>query len=125
VAITVAADMYPARPYTKSSLNQDFRKISVLAFGKDERQLRDMRRSGAVEGDAGGGSLEDKANKMATVDHNRLRLAYNPTNVPSVCRYDGLRAKGAKLLERRASKSVTAPPPVTLIKERRAAKPLK
>lgn len=118
----------PARPYTKSSLNQDFRKIRVLAFGKDEeRQLQDMRRSGAVEGDAGGGSIEDQANKMAnTVDHNaRLRLAYNPTNVPSVRRYDGSRAKGAKLLERRASKSVTAPPLVTLINERRAAKPLK
>jgi hypothetical protein len=31
----------PARPYTKSSLNQDFRKVRELAFGKDEkRQLR-------------------------------------------------------------------------------------
>jgi hypothetical protein len=47
----------PARPYTKSSLNQDFSKVRELAFGGDEaRQLQDMRRSGAVEGDAGGAS---------------------------------------------------------------------
>jgi hypothetical protein len=45
------------RPYTKSSLNQDFAAIRELAFGKHEkRQLQDMWRSGAVEGDAGGGS---------------------------------------------------------------------
>jgi hypothetical protein len=41
------------RPYTKSSLNQDFRTVRDLTFGKAEkRQLQDMRRSGAVEGDA-------------------------------------------------------------------------
>ena len=45
-------------PYTKSSLNQDFAAIRELAFGKHEkRQLQDMRRSRAVEGDAGGGSV--------------------------------------------------------------------
>jgi hypothetical protein len=26
------------RPYTKSSLNQDFRAVRVLAFGKDEKR---------------------------------------------------------------------------------------
>jgi hypothetical protein len=53
-----------ARPYTKSSLNQDFRAVRELAFGKDEkRQLQDMRRSGAVEGDVGGGSVEDQSNQ--------------------------------------------------------------
>jgi len=115
----------PARPYTKSSLNQDFRKVRELAFGEDEkRQLQDMRRSGAVEGDAGGGSVEDQANKMAnTVDRNKqLRNTYNPVNVASVRRFDEARVKGAKVLERRASKSVTAPPLVTLLNERRTAK---
>ena len=38
------------RRYTKSSLNQDFRAVRVLAFGKDEkRQLQDMRRSGRLK----------------------------------------------------------------------------
>jgi hypothetical protein len=83
-----------------------------------------MRRSGAVEGDAGGGSIEDQANKMAnTVDSNKqLRKTYNPVNVPSVRRYDENRLQGAKLLEQRASESVTAPPLVTLLKTRVSAK---
>jgi hypothetical protein len=86
-----------------------------------------MRRSGAVEGDAGGGSIEDQANKMAnTVDRNKqLRQTYNPTNVPSARRFDQARVKGAKALERRASKSVTSTPLMTLLNERRTAKPLK
>jgi hypothetical protein len=118
----------PARPYTKSSLNQDFSKVRELAFGKDEkRQLQDMRRSGAVEGDAGGASIEDQSNKMAnTVDSNkRLRSTYNPVNVPSVRRYDEKRVQGAKLLEQRATESVTSPPLVTLLKQRGERKSLK
>lgn len=117
----------PARPYTKSSLNQDFRKVGELAFGRDEmRQLQDMRRSGAVEGDAGGGSIEDQSNKMAnTVDRNKqLRKTYNPVNVASVRRFDDARTRGAKVLERRATKSVTSTPLVTLLKERRGRKSL-
>ena len=86
-----------------------------------------MRRSGAVEGDAGGGSVEDQSNKMAnTVDRNKqLRKTYNPVNVASVRRFDQARAKGAKVLERRADESVTAPPLVTLLKQRREPKCLK
>jgi hypothetical protein len=117
----------PARPYTKSSLNQDFRTVRGLAFDEHEkRQLQDMRRSGAVEGDAGGGSIEDQANKMAnTVDRNKqLRKVYKPVNVPSVRRFDEARTEGAKVLERRATKSVTTTPLVTLLAERRVAKPL-
>jgi hypothetical protein len=110
------------RPYTKSSLNQDFRAVREIAFGKDEkRQLQDMRRSGAVEGDAGGATVEDQSNKMAnTVDRNKqLRKAYNPVNVASVRRFDMARVIGAKKLEetgQRASESVTAASIVTLLK---------
>jgi hypothetical protein len=117
-----------ARPYSKSALNKDFRTIRELAFGRDEtRQLQDMRRSGAVEGDAGGGGIEDQSNKMAnTVDHNKqLRKTYNPVNVASVRRFDEARVVGARKLERRASESVTTPPLVTLLKTGIAAKPLK
>jgi hypothetical protein len=107
-------------------LNQDFRKVRELAFGKEEaRQLQDMRRSGAVEGDAGGATIEDQSNKMAnTVSaSNRLRNTYNPVNVPSVRRFDDARVVGAqKLEEQRASKSVTSTPLVTLLKNRREAK---
>jgi hypothetical protein len=53
-----------------------------------------MGRSGEVEGDAGGGSIEDQSNKMAnTVDGNKqLRKTYNPVNVASVRRFDETRA---------------------------------
>ena len=99
-AITAAAAISLPGPYTKSSLNQDFSKVRELAFGKDEkRQLQDMRRSGVVEGDAGGGgSIEDQANKMAnTVDRNKqLRKTYNPVNVGSVRRFDEPRARREK-----------------------------
>jgi hypothetical protein len=77
-----------------------------------------MRRSGAVEGDAGGGSVTDQSHKMAnTVSaSNRLRKTYNPTNVASVPRFDQARAVGAKLLEQSRAKSVTAPNLVTLLR---------
>ena len=118
----------PPRPYTKSSLNQDFAKVRELAFGKEEkRQLQDMRRSGAVEGDAGGGSVEDQSNKMAnTVDRNkRLRQTYNPVNVSSARRFDDARAKGAKELERKEVKSIPSTPLGILSERRKPAKPLK
>ncbi|MBR1198852.1 hypothetical protein JQ574_22910 [Bradyrhizobium sp. AUGA SZCCT0158] len=113
------------RPYTKSSLNQDFRAVRELAFGKQEkRQLQDMRRSGAVEGDAGGATIEDQSNKMAnTVDRNKqLRKTYNPVNVASVRRFDQARVIGAKKLEaeQNAAESVTLTSLVTLLKSKEA-----
>ena len=44
----------PPAPYTKDMLSRDFAKVRELAFGEEEdRKISDMRRSGAVEGDAG------------------------------------------------------------------------
>ena len=70
-----------------------------------------MRRSGAVEGDAGGGTVTDQSNKMAnTVSaNNRLRKTYNPVNIASVRRFDDARAVGARMLEQKPTESVTAP----------------
>jgi hypothetical protein len=116
------------RPYTERRLQQDFATVRALAFGEHEqRQLADMRRSGAVEGDAGGGSVTDQSNKMAnTVSaSNRLRKTYNPTNVPSVRRFDEARVVGAQKLERKTHESVTTAPLVTLLTERRKGKSLK
>jgi hypothetical protein len=116
------------RPYSKDRLEKDFAKVRELAFGSVEtRQLGDIRRSGAVQGDAGGGSVTDQANKMAnTVDTNkRLRKTYNPTHVASVRRFDEARATGARLLEQRPDESVTSTALVTLLKTRRSSKSLK
>jgi hypothetical protein len=109
------------RPYTKDRLEKDFAKVRKLAFGDDElRQLGHMRRSGAVEGDAGGATVTDQSNKMANTvaANNRLRKVYNPVNVPSVRRFDEARLKGAKALEQRPSKSVTPSVLVTLLQKR-------
>jgi hypothetical protein len=118
----------PARPYTKSSLVQDFAKVRELAFGPEEdRKLSDMRRSGGVEGDAGGALVEDQSNKLAnTVDRNkRLRQTYSPVNVGSVRRFDQARAIGAKLLEQNGAESISAPSLEILLARRPPAKSLK
>lgn len=114
-------------PYSKDTLGDDFRDVREAFDKADQRQLADMRRSGAIEGDAGGGSVTDQANKMAnSVDTNKqLRKTYNPVNVASVRRFDEARAIGAKKLEQKPSESVTAPALVTLLAKRPTAKSLK
>lgn len=116
------------RPYTKDKLAQDFALIRAMVFGADEaRVLSDMRRSGAVEGDAGGATVTDQANKMAnTVSaNNRLRKTYNPVNVKSVERFDEARAIGAKALEQKPHESMPSPDWGILLKKAGSRKPLK
>jgi hypothetical protein len=101
------------RPYSTSKLDRDFRIVRAALFGKDEtRQLANMRRSGAVEGNAGGASGSDMSNKMANTigTSNRLRKVYTPVNVPSVRRFDEARERGReKLEEQKPPKSVMTP----------------
>ena len=81
-------------PYSKDTLGDDFREGPRASINPSEpRQLADMRRSGAIEGDAGGASEADQSNKMAnSIDANkRLRKTYNPVNVASVRRFDQAR----------------------------------
>lgn len=101
------------QPYSKDLLEKHFAEIRALAFGPGERrQLADLRRSGAVEGDAGGASPADASSKMANTisASNRLRKVYNPVNLPSVRRFDEARKIGRKQLrdEQNPPKSVTA-----------------
>ena len=79
------------QPYSGSKMDRDFREIRTGVFGKNEqRQLADMRRSGAVEVDAGGATNTDLSEnpKMAnTIDASaQLRKTYTPVNVVSVRR---------------------------------------
>jgi hypothetical protein len=100
-------------PYTKDLAGKHFRKVRRDLFGdKEQRQLADMRRSGAVEADAGGTSDTDLSNKMANTiaASTRLRKTYNPVNVVSVRRVDEARERGRKeMREQSSSKSVTTP----------------
>ena len=118
----------PSVAYTKDRLVKDFDKVRGLAFGPDEtRKLSDMRRSGAVEGDAGGGTVADQSNKMANTvsTNNKLRKTYNPVNVPSVRRFDEARTEGAKRLERKPSESISLEPMEILLGKTKIAGPLK
>ncbi len=86
----------------------------------DIRQLAHMRSSGAVEGDAGGGSVTDQSNKMANTvaANNRLRKTYNPINAAGVRRFDQARMAGAaKLKEHKPDKSVRTPVLLTLFEK--------
>ena len=70
--------------YRKDMLGDDFRDVRQAIGKKDTRQLADMHRSGAVEGDAGG-SVTDQSNELAktVAANNRLRKTYNPFSVVS------------------------------------------
>ena len=88
-------------PYTKDSLVDDFADIRRMTFGKGEkRQLRDMRRTGAVEANAGGASVESIAAKMGnSIDQNRkLQKTYMPVNVAAVRAADEARKIGRHLI---------------------------
>jgi hypothetical protein len=92
---------YLPQPYSKKLVEEHFRGVRIEVFGQDEtRTLADFRRSGAVEGDAGGASVEDQSNKMANrIDVNaELRQRYNPRNLPSTKRFDASREIGRKAL---------------------------
>jgi hypothetical protein len=92
-------------PYTKDSLVDDFADLRRLVFGKVERRrLMDMRRSGAVEANAGGGSVEAISAKMGnSIDQNKaLQKTYMPVNLAAVRAADDARRKGrARLAEER------------------------
>jgi hypothetical protein len=92
---------YRPQPYSKKLVEEHFRDVRSEVFGKDEtRTLADFRRSGSVEGDAGGASVEDQSNKMANrVDVNaELRKRYNPRNLVAAKRFDAARVKGREAL---------------------------
>jgi hypothetical protein len=130
VELTANAPIFRNRsgaPYSKDKLGDDFRAVRTAFDPLDERQLADMRRAGAIEGDAGGGSVTDQSNKMANTvaTNNNLRKTYNPVNVASVRRFDEARTIGAKKLEQKPSESVTAPALVTLLQISKPAKSLK
>lgn len=88
-------------PYTKDSLVDDFADVRRLVFGTDEkRRLMDMRRSGAVEANAGGAAVEAIAAKMGnSIDENKaLQKTYMPVNLAAVRAADEGRRKGRKRL---------------------------
>jgi hypothetical protein len=90
-------------PYSKDTLGDDFRRVRALVFGpEDDRQLQDMRRSGAVEAIRGNVKPAKLSTKMANTlsQSNRLHRTYVPVDVSTVRDVDDARA-GARVAERR------------------------
>jgi len=86
--------------YTMFSLDRDFRIVRSAEFPGDKRRLMDMRRSGAVEAQAGEVSPLALAGKMAnSVDQSaKLQDTYLPRRVAVVRLADDARKRGRRAL---------------------------
>ena len=82
------------------SLDRDFRIVRSAEFPGDKRRLMDMRRSGAVEAQAGEVSPLALAGKMAnSVDQSaKLQDTYLPRRVAVVRLADDARKRGRRAL---------------------------
>jgi hypothetical protein len=75
---------WPPRPYSSDRLGIDFPYIRALAFGPhDQRQIADMRRSGAVEAMRGDATPAKLSTKMANTlsASNRRHRTYIPVDL--------------------------------------------
>jgi hypothetical protein len=105
---------WPPRPYSSDRLGIDFRHVRALVLGPDdERQIQDMRRSGAVEATRGGAAPTKLSAKMANTiaASNRLHRTYIPVDVDIVRDVDDARAVGrernrSKKLQLRSAKKL-------------------
>ena len=90
------------QPYSADTLGDDFRLIRGIVFPGDDRQLLDIRRTGAVEALAGEADPAAMAQKMAnSIDKNRqLAETYLPRQIATVRRVDEARRKGRQLLRK-------------------------
>jgi hypothetical protein len=87
-------------PYREDTLADDFRALMNLAFDRDRRQLRDLRRSGAMEAAAGGVDPKALADKMGNSINtsDKLQKTYQPVDLVNVRRADEARVLGRKAL---------------------------
>lgn len=93
-------------PYKKNSFAEDFRKIRSLVLPGDERQMRDMRRTGAVEAVAGGAQGPQLSAKLANNigQSAKLEATYAPVQVEVARQVDAARRVGRRVLEENNSR---------------------
>lgn len=86
--------------FTKNSFAEDFRDIRNDVFPGDTRQMRDFRRSGAVEAVAGGAQGFQLSAKLANSigQSKRLEATYAPIQVETVRNVDEARRRGRRVL---------------------------
>ncbi len=82
--------------YTRFTLPDDFRAVANTLFPGDRRTLADMRRSGAIEANAGGANPATVAAKMANnIDTaNAIHETYQPVDLQTVRLADAARKLG-------------------------------
>lgn len=88
-------------PYSKDAMAEDFRVVRELAFGAGERrQMRDLRRSGAMEAIAGEGTAEALAHAMGNTlsASNALFRDYVPVNMATLRSVKEARQRGRQKL---------------------------
>jgi len=88
-------------PYTKDKLTQDFRYIRRACFGpQEDRKLLDLRRSGAVEAQAGEADPSALAAKMGnSIDKaKQLQATYLPSRLAVIDTADQARLRGRRRL---------------------------
>ena len=85
--------------YGESRLGNDFARIRERVFPGDQRQLRDMRRSGVMEAFAGGAGAEDISEKFGnTIARSSVLFkTYNPVDITKVRSADAKRLVGRRL----------------------------
>lgn len=73
-------------PYSKDTLGDDFRAVREIEFPGDKRQLRDIRRSAAVEAKAGEATDEEIGAGLANAyaKNPKLRNTYTPRQVVNI-----------------------------------------
>ena len=101
---------YRPVPYDKDSFAKDFRKMRTLVFGEDDdRKFHDMRRTGGIEGIAGGAPIEAVADKLSnSIDESRfLQQTYTPVNLAAIRSFDEARIRGREKLAQAAAGKVS------------------
>jgi hypothetical protein len=88
------------KPYTMFSLDAQFRLVRDVEFPGEKRRLMDMRRSGAVEAEAGDVAPLALASKMAnSIDVSaKLQDTYLPRRVAVIRQADDARRRGRRAL---------------------------
>ncbi|MHA6684202.1 hypothetical protein [Mesorhizobium sp. A556] len=91
--------------YSRFTLPDDFGAVRELCFPGDKRTLADMRRSGAIEAQAGGATTSETAAKMANSisTSNALHKTYQPVDLETVRQADAARRLGRTRLRARTN----------------------
>lgn len=89
--------------YSRFTMPDDFAAVRELCFPGDKRTLADMRRSGAIEAQAGGATSAETAAKMANSisTSNALHKTYQPVDLETVRQADAARRLGRTRLRAR------------------------